>query len=77
MNNQTELKKQIISVFGSQAALARSLDIKCAMTVYQWFRPDRRVPVEHCLRISELSGGAVTLSALRPDVYPAPNKSVA
>jgi len=40
------------------------------MTVSQWFKPGRRVPAERCVKIAELSNGAICLHDLRPDVYP-------
>ena len=77
MNKHDKLKKLIIHTFGSQVSLARHLDIECSMTVYQWFRSGRHVPVMYCPRIVELSNGAIALSDLRADVYPAPDQSAA
>ena len=35
--------------------------------VSQWKLIDRKVPVEHCVRIEQLTLGAVTRKDLRPD----------
>lgn len=69
MDNQNRLKGRVVDVFGSLAALARLLEIDCAMTVSQWFRPGRRVPAERCIPIARLSGGKIAPSDLRPDLY--------
>lgn len=68
---QLRIKARVVAVFGSQAQLAKGLELG-PMTVCQWFRPGRRVPSEHCLAISDLSDGAISPHELRPDLYPVP-----
>lgn len=44
--------------------LARRLEVS-PHAIYQW----RRVPKDHCLLISELCGGVVTLEQLYPELF--------
>ena len=58
---------EIIRRFGGQVKLALALGISQG-AVSQW----RRVPVHHCLKLSQLTG--IPLYEMRPDVYPMPIK---
>ena len=53
-------------VLGSQVALAALLGVTKG-AVNQWKAAGRQVPIEHCLSIERLTGGAVTRRDLRPD----------
>ena len=53
-------------IVGSYEALANQLGISKG-AVHQWKSPDRKVPIEHCTRIEQITGGQVTRQMLRPD----------
>lgn len=53
-------------ILGSQAALAKALGVE-PMAVSHW--RTRGVPVGRCKAIEEATGGQVTRSELRPDVF--------
>lgn len=60
-------------LIGSQKALARLLNVT-PVTVNQWLRPvgtraSRSVPPKQCVRIEQLTSGAVTRRDLRPNDY--------
>lgn len=57
--------KAAIKHFTTRTALAKKLGLTRA-AVSLW----TRVPVEHVLKIEEATGGALTRTDLRPDVYP-------
>lgn len=62
--------RKAIDALGSQAELARKLDVS-DMAVSQWKK--RGVPPERCRDIEAATGGAVTRYELRPDIFgPAP-----
>lgn len=61
-----------VAVLGSQAELARRLKIQ-SPSISEW-RKRGRVPVERCRDIVDACDGAVSLSDLRPDIWP-PQKS--
>lgn len=62
--------KRVISIVGSQSALAKMCGIKSSMAVSQWFR--RGVPVERVLQLSQLTDYKVTPHDLDPTHYPNP-----
>ena len=65
----TPLQKAIAAV-GGQQKLADALGVtKQAITKWR-----KRVPAERVIGIVAASGGAVTCSELRPDIYPEPNQ---
>ncbi|MFM0630739.1 transcriptional regulator [Paraburkholderia xenovorans] len=53
-------------IAGSYEALANQLGISKG-AVHQWKSPDRKVPIEHCTRIEQITEGKVTRQMLRPD----------
>lgn len=70
--NQVQAIQSAVRILGNQAALARALGVTPA-TVGQWLKPDvrtgREVPPKQCVRIEQLTQGAVTRRDLRPDDY--------
>jgi len=58
--------QKAIDQFGTAAALARKLGVK-PMLISHW--RNRGVPPERCRAIEEATGGAVTASDLRPDIF--------
>lgn len=58
-----------ISVAGTQAALARSLEV-LPQHINNWKK--RGVPADRCIAIEEATQGKVTRYDLRPDVFGAP-----
>jgi DNA-binding transcriptional regulator YdaS (Cro superfamily) len=55
-----------IQISGSQSALARKMGIKQGY-VGNWLRSGS-VPVERCIQIESVTGGAVRCEELRPDI---------
>jgi DNA-binding transcriptional regulator YdaS (Cro superfamily) len=53
-------------IVGSYEALANQLGISKG-AVHQWKSPDRKVPIEHCTRIEQITEGRVTRQMLRPE----------
>lgn len=65
-SNASQAVEKIAQFVGSQAAIARHLNVR-APTVNQWVKGSKPVPVRHCRKLEELSGGSVTRRDLRPD----------
>lgn len=63
--------EQAVEVCGSQAALARAIDVT-PVFVHQMLRGLRQVPPRLCRRIEAATGGQVTAEQLRPDVFGVP-----
>ena len=67
--NQVQAIQSAARILGSQTALARALGVTPG-TVGQWLKPDvrtgREVPPKQCVRIEQLTQGAVTRRDLRP-----------
>lgn len=67
--NHVEAVRKACALLGNQAALARALEVT-PVTVGQWLKPDartgRHVPPKQCVRIEQLTGGAVPRRDLRP-----------
>ena len=59
--------KQAIGIVGTQAELARRLDVK-PQQLGQWLAGTRPIPPEHAASIEQITGGVVTARALRPDL---------
>lgn len=59
--------ERVTEYFGTQAAAAAALGVT-AMAFSQWKR--RGVPVEVAIRIEQATSGAISKSALRPDIFP-------
>lgn len=62
-----------VRLMGSQLNLARQLQVT-PVTVNQWLRPAgaknaRPIPPKQCVRIEQVTGGAVTRKDLRPDDF--------
>lgn len=68
MSTQKSLIEKACEIVGSQATLARLLNVSPAM-VNQLVKGHRPVPVEHCLTIESATGGQITRQMLRPDDY--------
>lgn len=58
----------VIHHFGSQIALATALGVR-SPSISEWRRRGR-VPVDRCRDIVRATQGAVTLTDLRPDIWP-------
>lgn len=56
-----------LAQFPSKAAMARAIGVS-PMAVRQWERRER-IPLEHAVRIEQITDGAVTKEQLRPDVF--------
>jgi len=56
-----------IKRFGSMSALARALNLSGYQVVQQWVA-NGRVPAEHCVRIEELTSGAIRCEELNDRV---------
>lgn len=69
-NQQVEAVTAAAKNLGNQAILARALGIT-PVTVGQWLKPERAagraVPPKQCVRIEQLTKGAVTRRQLRPN----------
>lgn len=65
-SNASQAVEKIAQIVGSQAALARHLDVS-APTVNQWVKGIKPIPTRHCVKLEKLSGGQVTRCDLRPD----------
>jgi DNA-binding transcriptional regulator YdaS (Cro superfamily) len=64
------LLDQYLSEFDvSQTEFARRIGVSQGM-VWQWLNQRRRIAAENVLAIENATGGAVTRSELRPDIYP-------
>lgn len=61
--------KKAISIAGSQVALASALGTTQSR-ISNWLHRDKRVPAEMVLPIERITGGQVSRSDLRPDLYP-------
>lgn len=57
-----------IAIAGTQGALAKSLGIR-SPSISEW-RARGRIPIERCRDIVRATHGAVSLSDLRPDIWP-------
>ena len=63
----TNAINRVCETLGSQAALARVLDVS-AVTVNQWVSGTRPIPAERCPEIEKATRGAIRCEDLRPDV---------
>jgi DNA-binding transcriptional regulator YdaS (Cro superfamily) len=62
--------QRVIQIVGSQAELARRLNV-LPQHVHNWRK--RRIPADRCIPIEAATGGVVTRHDLRPDIFgPAP-----
>lgn len=70
-----EALQRAVDLAGGQTPLAEKLSelmdrpIRQAH-VWNWLHRDRRIPGEVCIPIERATGGRVTRSELRPDLYP-------
>ncbi len=60
--------QKLIAVFGSQAEIARQLNVTRSC-VNKWFMR-KRIPPEHVIPIERLAKHQVTRFEIRPDLYP-------
>ena len=67
--NDTAALQRAVAIAGSQTELARRIGLKQAH-VWNWLNKARRVPGEAVLAIEAATGGKVTRTELRPDLYP-------
>lgn len=58
--------EQAAEVFGSQVAMAAALGVSKA-AVNQWKLPGRKVPIEQCVAIEQMTGRIVRRWHLRPN----------
>ena len=65
---------QAVRLLGSQLKTGQAAGVS-AQAVSEVLRRGRRVPAEWCLRLEKATGGAVTASSLRPDLYPKGDES--
>ncbi|MDH3232223.1 MAG: helix-turn-helix domain-containing protein [Alphaproteobacteria bacterium] len=64
-----------ITVVGSQSELARKIGSTQQMVSFWLKKSKSGTPAQFCLAIEKATGGEVTCHDLRPDVYPAPERS--
>ena len=57
---------EAIKIAGSQVSMAKKLGVEPPV-VFHWKK--RGVPAKYCLRIERITGGKVTASDLRPDIF--------
>lgn len=62
--------QRAVEITGGQSALARAIGVKQAHVWYWLNRMQGKVTAEHVLAIESATGGQVTRSELRPDLYP-------
>jgi DNA-binding transcriptional regulator YdaS (Cro superfamily) len=67
MLKSVEQIKRASDLIGSQAELARRLDVSTSM-ISQWCTGARPLPLDSAIAIERETGGAVTVEELRPDV---------
>lgn len=63
MNNLTSIRKKLT---------VREIADLCGITVqavYKWWKSNRGIPAEYCLKIEQATKGEVTRYDLRPDVF--------
>ncbi|MFA5494229.1 MAG: helix-turn-helix domain-containing protein [Porticoccaceae bacterium] len=70
-----EQLKRAIDLLGGQSALARAINTK-QQNVWFWLNKSGRVPAEFVLPIEQATGGEVTRTQLRPDIYPCDDNSL-
>ncbi len=58
-----------IQYAGTQEKLAELLECK-QVTVSRWLRNENGMSADFALKCQEVTGGAVTVHELRPDLYP-------
>lgn len=68
MNELTPIRKAV-AIVGNQTKLAEILDV-APSAVQQWVAANH-VPAKRVLAVEAATGGQVTRSELRPDIYPA------
>lgn len=66
--------RRAIDLVGGQPELARATNSK-QQNVWFWLNKSGRVPAEFVLPIEQATGGEVTRSQLRPDIYPSDENS--
>lgn len=64
-----KLKAYIDAGHMTQTKLAEILDVTPGM-VWQWLNGHRKVDPKHAIPIEKATGGLVTRSEVRPDIYP-------
>ena len=78
MNTVGEAIQRASDILGSQAALARALNVEPAF-VWQWLNEKRPVPPRYCAAVERLTEGKVTRRQLRPsdweDFWPEDGRS--
>jgi DNA-binding transcriptional regulator YdaS (Cro superfamily) len=57
-----------ITACGGQTATAMELGVTQGL-IWQWLHGRRKIAAHHCLKLASLTGGAVTVHDLRPDVF--------
>jgi len=65
----TDALIKAIEIVGTQSELARRCGIK-QQNVYNWLHRNKRVSVQHVLKVEAATNGLVTRHELRPDIYP-------
>ena len=68
------LEEYVSQKRGLQNQLAKDLDISPVL-ISQWSTGARRVPGERCRSIEKATGGVVTCSELRPDIFGDPSQA--
>lgn len=66
---KNNLIEQIITIAGSQTALAEGLGVSQTL-VWKWLHGKAKVTPEHVIPLEKISNGEVSRSQLRPDLYP-------
>ena len=67
MNEHTDTFNRVISIVGSQRALAKILDVT-PTTVYHWQK--RGFPLKRVFDIEKATNGKVTRAELAPAIFP-------
>jgi DNA-binding transcriptional regulator YdaS (Cro superfamily) len=65
-----------VEIVGSQSELARLLGVRQS-SIWTWLNVTKDVPAEICAQVEHVTGGAVTRSDLRPDLWPPVRSSTA
>ncbi len=66
-NSAARALDKVISILGSQSALARKLNLQ-QPSINSW-KLRGKIPAEKCLLIEKIVGGEVTRYEMRPDIF--------
>ena len=69
MPDKTESARHAIELMGGVRAASKTLGL-CYHAVYRWQTSGYGVPAHRCGAVAAATGGKVTVSELRPDLFP-------